>query len=72
MGEASYLEKWTIAIAITLRTSIIGHEIGSGHSLLEWFLTQKRVLVINGFSKAVFSGFPTVELARIIHDYVIT
>lgn len=54
---------------VTLRTSIIGHEVGSSHSLLEWFLSQSNS--VEGFSKAVFSGLPTVELARVIHDYVI-
>ncbi len=56
--------------SITLRTSIIGHEIGSSQSLLEWFLRQTGDSV-NGYSKAIFSGLPTVELARVIHDYVI-
>ncbi|MFL2840367.1 MAG: hypothetical protein ACJ0BT_00785 [Pseudohongiellaceae bacterium] len=55
--------------AITLRTSIIGHELRQAHSLLEWFLLQQTK--VNGFRKAIFSGLPTVELARVIHDYVI-
>tara|TARA_B100002019_G_scaffold259207_1_gene244435 strand:- start:17984 stop:18853 length:870 start_codon:yes stop_codon:yes gene_type:complete len=54
---------------ITLRTSIIGHELSTKHSLLEWFLSQDEE--INGFDKAIFSGLPTVELSRVIHDFVI-
>ena len=54
---------------ITLRTSIIGHELSTNHSLLEWFLSQNQE--IDGYSNAIFSGLPTVELARVIHDYVI-
>tara|TARA_B100000963_G_scaffold361892_1_gene400599 strand:- start:1987 stop:2859 length:873 start_codon:yes stop_codon:yes gene_type:complete len=54
---------------ITLRTSIIGHELSTKHSLLEWFLSQNDE--INGYDKAIFSGLPTVELARVIHDFVI-
>jgi len=69
-GRSKLLGEVDYSNSITLRTSIIGHEIGLGHSLLEWFLGQTESS-INGFSKAVFSGFPTVELARIIHDYVI-
>ena len=26
---------------ITIRTSIIGHELSSKHGLLEWFLSEK-------------------------------
>jgi len=63
LGEVDYNN------AITLRTSIIGHEINSNHGLVDWFLTQTRP--IEGYRKAVFSGLPTVELARIIRDFVI-
>ncbi len=54
---------------ITLRTSIIGHELNSQSSLIDWFLSQSGS--VKGFSKAVFSGLPTVELARVILDFVI-
>jgi dTDP-4-dehydrorhamnose reductase len=55
--------------AITLRTSIIGHELNTQTALIEWFLSQSGS--IKGFKRAIFSGVPTVELARIIMDYVI-
>lgn len=55
--------------AITLRTSIIGHELNSKNSLVDWFLSQK--CTAKGYSKAVFSGLPTVELATVIKDYVL-
>ena len=55
--------------AITLRTSIIGHELHSQYALLEWFLSQERF--VYGYSKAIFSGVPTNELARIIKEYVL-
>jgi len=55
--------------AITLRTSIIGHELNGARSLVGWFLSQKRS--VKGFTKAIFSGLPTVEIGRIIRDFVI-
>ncbi|CRM43716.1 dTDP-4-dehydrorhamnose reductase [Pseudomonas sp. 24 E 13] len=55
--------------AITLRTSIIGHELASSASLVDWFLSQEGA--VKGFTKAIFSGVPTSELARIITDFVI-
>lgn len=54
---------------ITLRTSIIGHELNSSNALIDWFLSQQGR--VKGFSRAVFSGVPTVELARIMKDYVL-
>ena len=55
--------------AITLRTSIIGHELSSSHGLVAWFLAQKGP--VRGYAKAVFSGLPTVELAHIVRDHVL-
>lgn len=54
---------------ITLRTSIIGHELNRNHALVDWFLSQDGP--VKGYAKAVFSGLPTVELARVMRDYVL-
>jgi dTDP-4-dehydrorhamnose reductase len=63
LGEIDYPN------AVTLRTSIIGHELNGNRSLIDWFLSQEGS--VKGFSNAIFSGLPTVEIARIIKDYVI-
>ena len=39
---------------ITLRTSIIGHELDSSHALVDWFLSQQGS--VKGYTKAIFSG----------------
>lgn len=57
------------ANAITLRTSIIGRELNTAHSLVEWFLSQQGMAT--GYTKAVFSGLPTCELATVIRDVVV-
>lgn len=54
---------------ITLRTSLIGHELGRNTSLVEWFLAQPGP--VRGFRKAIFSGFTTSEMARIV-DMMLT
>lgn len=63
LGEVNYSN------SITLRTSIIGHELNGNRSLLSWFLSQSDS--VKGFSKAIFSGLPTTEIARVINDYII-
>lgn len=55
--------------ALTLRTSIIGHELSSAHGLIGWFLSQQGT--VRGFTRAVFSGLPTVELATVLRDHVL-
>jgi dTDP-4-dehydrorhamnose reductase len=68
-GRTKYLGEVDYGNAITLRTSIIGHELASNRSLVDWFLSQN--LQVNGYRRAIFSGLPTIEVARVIKDYVI-
>lgn len=69
-GRTKYLGEVDYRNSITLRTSIVGHEIGSNVSLVDWFLSQPGPEV-KGYRKAIYTGLPTVELARIVRDYVI-
>ena len=50
---------------LTLRTSIIGRELNSAHSLLEWFFSN-RGKEISGYLNAIYSGFPTIVFADTI------
>lgn len=68
-GRSKYLGEVDYPNAVTLRTSIIGHELGSAHGLVGWFLAQRGS--VRGYTKAIFSGLPTVELSRVIHDFVL-
>ena len=69
-GRSKFLGEVGYPNAITLRTSIIGHELQSAHGLVGWFLSQQEQC--SGYTKAIFSGLPTVVLAQIIRDVVIT
>lgn len=68
-GRSKFLGEVIGPNAITLRTSIIGHELVSSHGLVGWFLSQERN--VKGYTRAIFSGLPTVELARVMRDVVI-
>lgn len=63
LGEVSYKN------TLTLRTSIIGHELNSSKSLIDWFLSQNDA--IKGYKNAIFSGLPTIEIASVLKEYVI-
>ena|SRR5450759_1352397 len=67
-GRSKLLGEVTVAPHLTLRTSIIGHELGTTRSLLDWFLSQSGV--VKGFAKAIYSGLTTVELARVLATVV--
>ena len=63
LGELSYPH------TVTVRTSIIGREIGTRYGLTEWFLCQQQA--IRGFTRAIFSGFTTQAFAKILMEYFI-
>lgn len=63
-GRSKFLGEVDEEGCITLRTSIIGPELSRKSSLLEWVLAQRGT--VKGFQKAIFSGFTTIEMARII------
>ncbi|KHA61772.1 dTDP-4-dehydrorhamnose reductase [Vibrio variabilis] len=67
-GQSKLLGEVTYGNHLTIRTSIIGHENKSPVSLIDWFLGQKE---IKGFSKAIFSGLPTVCVAEVLEKYFI-
>jgi len=64
-GRSKLLGEVVTPPCITLRTSIIGRELARKTGLLEWFLAQ-RGRTIRGYRRAIFSGFTTHEMARII------
>jgi dTDP-4-dehydrorhamnose reductase len=68
-GTSKLLGEIDAPHAITLRTSIIGHELQSAGGLLEWFLSQQGEC--RCFTRAIFTGFPTIVLADLIRDIVI-
>ncbi|MBU0721471.1 SDR family oxidoreductase [bacterium] len=68
-GRTKFLGEVDYPHCVTLRTSIIGHELKTELSLIDWFLSQEKE--INGFTKAIYSGFTTIEMVNIISNYVI-
>ncbi|MDG4765787.1 SDR family oxidoreductase [Solwaraspora sp. WMMD406] len=68
-GRSKLLGEVTGGSALTLRTSIIGHELTTNRSLLDWFLTQPGL--VRGFTRAIYSGVTTVEFARLLRTVVL-
>lgn len=64
-GRSKFLGEINGPGCLTLRTSIIGRELGTSSGLVEWFLSKRNERV-QGYSRAIYSGFPTLILARII------
>jgi dTDP-4-dehydrorhamnose reductase len=68
-GRSKHLGEVVAPGCLTLRTSIIGRELRRRLSLVEWFLSQHGR--VPGYSRAIYSGFTTLEMARIL-DRIVT
>lgn len=68
-GRSKSLGEITYNNHLTLRISTIGHEIQTAYGLLEWFLSQNNSC--EGFSKAIFSGLPTIFFAKVLSDHIL-
>ncbi len=68
-GRSKALGEVTAPGCLTVRTSIIGHELRGKLGLIEWFLAQEQR--VRGFTRAIFSGFSTVALAGILGEFLL-
>ncbi len=68
-GRTKYLGEVDYENALTLRTSIVGRELGTRHGLIEWFLGEEGGTV-SGYTNAIFSGLTTNALSDVIATIV--
>jgi dTDP-4-dehydrorhamnose reductase len=64
-GRSKYLGEVGGQGCLTLRSSIVGHELRGHLSLLDWFLSQKG-LQVKGYARALYSGLTTVAMASLV------
>ena len=55
---------------LTIRSSIIGHELRNHTGLIDWFLSQ-RGGAIRGFTRAVYSGLTTLAMAQVVERSIV-
>ena len=65
-GRTKLLGEVSAEGALTVRTSIVGRELGTRQGLLEWFLAQNRS--VRGYTRAVFSGLTNEALSVVLAD----
>ena len=68
-GRSKYLGEVHDSNCLTLRTSIIGRELSRKKSLFEWFMAQSGA--VKGYSRAIYNGFTTIEMGRIIENMLL-
>lgn len=68
-GRSKMLGEVDYDPCLTLRTSIIGHELNSNRSLICWFLSQQGQ--VHGYTKTIYTGLPTIELTEVIEKIIL-
>jgi dTDP-4-dehydrorhamnose reductase len=68
-GQTKLLGEVTTPGALTIRTSMIGRELRTTSGLVEWLLSHRHGRV-EGYRRAIFSGFTTQTLAALIGDVI--
>jgi dTDP-4-dehydrorhamnose reductase len=68
-GRTKFLGEVSYPHSVTLRSSIIGRELKTRLGLIEWFLCQKGS--VHGYKNAMYTGFTTDEMSRILLNVVI-
>ena len=69
-GRTKFLGETSGPGALTIRSSIIGRELQSASGLVEWFLGNRGGRV-KGFRSAVYTGFTTAVMARIVRSVLL-
>ena len=64
-GKSKFLGEVQGENALTLRTSIIGRELTSHKSLLDWFLGQNEK-TIKGYKNVIYSGVTTNQITEVV------
>jgi dTDP-4-dehydrorhamnose reductase len=55
---------------MTIRCSIIGHEVKSSISLMDWFLNQPISAEVRGYRNHFWNGVTSLTFARVVHGII--
>lgn len=55
---------------MTIRCSIVGHELSTSVSLMDWFTSQPNKAEIKGFTNHYWNGVTTLDFAKIIQGVI--
>lgn len=69
-GRTKFLGETSGPGALTIRSSIIGRELSTASGLVEWFLSQ-RGRRVEGYTRAIYTGFTTSAMARIVRRILV-
>ena len=69
-GLTKKIGEQSIPNSMLIRCSIIGKELQSRNSLLEWVVSQPKAALINGYTNHIWNGVTTFHFAQIISGVI--
>ncbi len=69
-GRSKLAGEISAPLCLTIRTSMIGRELSTRTSLVEWFLANRGGRV-NGYANAIYTGFPTIVLSELMAEIIV-
>jgi dTDP-4-dehydrorhamnose reductase len=69
-GLTKKIGEQSISNSMLIRCSIIGKELRSRNSLLEWVVSQPKAALINGYTNHIWNGVTTFHFAQIISGVI--
>lgn len=55
---------------LTIRSSIVGHELSTSISLMDWFTSQPNKAEIKGYTNHYWNGVTTLDFSRIVQGVI--
>ena len=71
-GSTKSIGEKSVLSSMLLRCSIIGREVSTGNSLMEWVLNQPLGATINGYTNPSWNGVTTLHFSKIVSGIVET
>lgn len=68
-GMSKLLGEVDDGAAVVIRSSIIGLELGTARSLVEWFLGARGT--VRGYTRAIYTGLTTAEMSRLVERVLV-
>lgn len=69
-GISKFLGEFSSQDSLTIRASIVGHELEGSLSLFNWFLSQSQT--IQGYGNVLYNGLTTKEFGQIMAKHILS
>jgi dTDP-4-dehydrorhamnose reductase len=70
-GKSKFEGESLSTSTIIIRTSVIGKELNSSNSLLDWVLNQEKNAIVKGYANHYWNGVTTLHFAKVVAGIIL-